>query len=697
MRSLFNTFRGILLILMFSSLIASAQIHMRYYDVDAVALYPGLQQATGEKKADILNLLSFHYSFRDADSCRYYADSALQISRGIGYAAGEAEALRNLGHLFNMLGNFYQALEYYHHAYDMYEIHGSKRKQAELLYDIAETNYLAGDFSRTIEYGERAGKMASEANDDGTPVASPWEIAFLKATLGITYREYGDYDRSIAYMKEYLQFVGDSAFPAVEHSMFLNCVGHVYFLQGKYDSSLVYFKKAGFMEGNDPELVAMKTGAIYLLGEVYQKLGNMPEALKYHQQALATYRQFGQLEMVCLELINIGKIYNKGKNFQEAESCFRQAWQVAGQMLESGSIYANDSVADLPFAGFQIYKRYSPTEIRIFVLSSAMQANRALSGFYLARGDSARSYSYFMQYASWKDSLDQVNRMVELQDIQSKYETDRRKQQIDLLSTENEMQQNRLRQNRYLFATLGGMIILILFTAFLLFRQSRIRNRQKEAALEQKLLRSQMNPHFIYNSLASIQNKIINEEADQAADYLARFSLLFRNILEGSMEETISLREEITTITNYLELQSIRFPERFTFLIHTDSRLDPEEIFIPPMLAQPFIENSIEHGFRQLERPGNLAIRFLPDHESLLMEIEDDGIGRRRAQEILWQQDKGHKSLATAITRDRIALINKKRKKKITLDIIDLKDEAGNATGTLVRFRIPAKTLCSGF
>jgi sensor histidine kinase YesM len=225
--------------------------------------------------------------------------------------------------------------------------------------------------------------------------------------------------------------------------------------------------------------------------------------------------------------------------------------------------------------------------------------------------------------------------------------------------------------------------------ATLFFRQNRIKANQQNIQLKQRLFRSQMNPHFIFNSLASIQNSIINEDPMKASKYLARFSKLVRNILDSSTAETITLEDEINTIENYLTLQKIRYPEMINFNISVDDGLDVEATFIPPMLAQPFIENAIEHGLKSKEAKGNIEVRFTKKNQTLVLEIEDDGIGRPQAQENLKAKDPGHKSMATGITQERINVLNRKKKRKIHFNIIDLKDESGRARGTKVMIEIP--------
>ena len=175
----------------------------------------------------------------------------------------------------------------------------------------------------------------------------------------------------------------------------------------------------------------------------------------------------------------------------------------------------------------------------------------------------------------------------------------------------------------------------------------------------------------------------------EASDYLSRFSKLVRQILNNSVEEYIYLEDEIESIENYLELQKVRYKDMFDYTLEVDEDIDTETVLIPPMLAQPFIENAIEHGMKHKDSKGNIWIRLKLKGSKILYEVEDDGIGRKKAQEILQKNDKDHKSMATTITLDRIKVLNKKRKKKILIDIIDLKNDRDEATGTKVILEIP--------
>jgi sensor histidine kinase YesM len=197
-----------------------------------------------------------------------------------------------------------------------------------------------------------------------------------------------------------------------------------------------------------------------------------------------------------------------------------------------------------------------------------------------------------------------------------------------------------------------------------------------------------MNPHFIFNALSNIMQAIEGDNKKSALSYLSKFSKLLRTTLESSREDYILLEDEIKSIEHYLELQQLRYEEKFEYSIECDALIDLESAIIPPMLLQPFIENAIEHGIRHKTEKGHVIVRFMRKDDKIICEIEDDGVGREKAWEAEYKH-KDHKSLATEIIKDRVVVLNKKLKKKISLTIIDLKSEANEAMGTMVRLDLP--------
>jgi sensor histidine kinase YesM len=216
------------------------------------------------------------------------------------------------------------------------------------------------------------------------------------------------------------------------------------------------------------------------------------------------------------------------------------------------------------------------------------------------------------------------------------------------------------------------------------------RNKLKEEILvmQQRLLRTQMNPHFVFNSLLSIQNFIYKNEPSIAGKYLSRFAKLIRLILNSSRKDYITLEDEIQFLNHYLDLQKLRFNERFDYSFEIDKKIKPEVLQIPPMLAQPFIENSIEHGLKNILHKGLIIIRFFLENDTLVFEIEDNGVGIYHAKKKEEASSPKHESLGQQITTDRLRLLDQSRGKKVSFNIKELRDEKNNVKGTKVSFRI---------
>ncbi len=203
--------------------------------------------------------------------------------------------------------------------------------------------------------------------------------------------------------------------------------------------------------------------------------------------------------------------------------------------------------------------------------------------------------------------------------------------------------------------------------------------------LEQKALRLQMNPHFIFNALQSIQGFIARNDSAEARKYLAKFGKLMRATLENSRHTYTSIALEAESLSHYLTLEALCQGNRFTFSIEIDERLNAEATFIPVMLIQPFVENAVIHGvLHQLEKPGKIDIRFILEGKSIRCEIEDNGVGRANAKVFESQFKKDHKSAALEITQERLAQANEKGMPESKLEIIDLFDVDKNAAGTKV-------------
>ncbi len=200
-----------------------------------------------------------------------------------------------------------------------------------------------------------------------------------------------------------------------------------------------------------------------------------------------------------------------------------------------------------------------------------------------------------------------------------------------------------------------------------------------------------MNPHFVFNALNSIQDYIINNQKNLAADYLGKFADLIRMYLDQSAKKEISLAERIETIEGYLELEKLRFEEKLSYELIISEKLITDDIFIPTVLIQPYVENALKHGLLHKKESRKLVIRFGYNVESnhLVCEIEDNGIGRKKSNEINKMRNPNHKSFASNATKNRLELLNYGSKKVIGEEIHDLFDSDGLAKGTKVILNIP--------
>ena len=220
-----------------------------------------------------------------------------------------------------------------------------------------------------------------------------------------------------------------------------------------------------------------------------------------------------------------------------------------------------------------------------------------------------------------------------------------------------------------------------------------VRNKQDNLlalnkGLQSQALRAQMDPHFMFNALNSIQNFIISKETKAALGYVSKFSKLMRQTLESSMKETVTVEEEIDMLKNYLDLEKLRFDKIFEYEFEIDESIDIANTEIPSMLLQPYVENAILHGLRHKNGGGSLKITLLNQFEYLLCVIEDNGIGRKRSDTINAERHK-HRSAGTQVTNTRLSLLQLNNNDAAKVVFLDLQGSDGNACGTRVEIKIP--------
>jgi LytS/YehU family sensor histidine kinase len=229
-----------------------------------------------------------------------------------------------------------------------------------------------------------------------------------------------------------------------------------------------------------------------------------------------------------------------------------------------------------------------------------------------------------------------------------------------------------------------------------------IRAREQERAwlqkrmndLEQMALRAQMNPHFIFNCLNSIQNFIINHNLERSNQYLTDFAQLIRQTLDNSEKGSISISNETLYLKRYLELEKMRFGHSFNYHIEVDPGIDRDFTYIPTMILQPYVENSIRHGLRYKKEGERLVeIKFQQSQDELLCIVQDNGIGRRKANEFKSRMHVEYQSKGMSLTADRINILNRQFTGLITIEIVDLADAYNQPAGTKIVIHFPRSIL----
>lgn len=248
----------------------------------------------------------------------------------------------------------------------------------------------------------------------------------------------------------------------------------------------------------------------------------------------------------------------------------------------------------------------------------------------------------------------------------------------------------------WFYVLIGSLVAAVLY-AFYRVRMRMIRREaeltmkfeRELAQVEMQALRAQMNPHFLFNSLNSINRFIVKNDSKAASKYLTRFSRLIRLILDNSKSNKVTLANELEAIRLYVELESLRFDDRFTFDMHVDENVEPDNIEIDSLILQPYIENAIWHGLMHKDGHGTLRMAISRNHTTLKCVIEDDGIGRLRAAELKSKTAVKDKSYGMKITSDRLKMLNKENRASASVQVTDLVAPDGSPAGTRVEITLP--------
>jgi len=402
---------------------------------------------------------------------------------------------------------------------------------------------------------------------------------------------------------------------------------------------------------------------------------------------------------IALALANLGWNNYLEKKYNIAIDCYNRSlgYSVPGKRYEASA----NSLGNLG----TIYRDLGDTEKSIkYYKKSIDQAKKAsdvynlswvyndMSDMFLLKKDTANAYKSYVLFKKYSDILITKNNSQGLIDARIKYDADTHNKELELLSL-------RIKNQKLLIYGYTGLFVLSIAIGILFLSRSKVNAKRRISEMNRKIseitqanLRQQMNPHFIFNTLNSIQYYMYQHDKLATNNYLTKFSSLMRKVLENSQHTSVPLRDELDALKLYLELETIRFKDKFDYEINIDEEIDTILYKVPTMLIQPYVENSISHGLMPSEGKGLIKIDLKLENDYISCTIEDNGIGREAAQEKKKNTENNHSSLGTQIVSSRLDLVNALYGTSLRTIYTDLKNENGDPEGTRVEIHIPIMT-----
>ena len=557
--------------------------------------------------------------------------------------------------LENQRYNYEQAETYFLKAIELLKERGAVKQQAEAYIDYAGT-------CMNLHKMEDATEMLAKANRALKNFPDNRLFSRITCREGFMHLHYSNYSQAIEMLLEADRSINMLETPLeLKDYYFLTLIhsglGKIYERNDDREKSVAAYLKVVQM----CETIGMRTRLSwhYLnVGIGYIALNDQEKAESYFLKAIDISDDTSKHAKASANA-NLGYCYYEKKRYEDALELFGRAEDLYKE--ESEEDYYNFSIIEA-WRG-RLLAETNETQGAISHYEKAMayaeqiEDYKQLSGvckefaaLYAEEKDFENAYHYQTLYARYAERYnEQVDKRKQME-VEVKYEAEKKKQETEML-------------------------------------------RLQATRLQLKALRAQMNPHFMYNALNSIQNYITSNEINSAAKYLAKFAQLMRRSLEYSELEIISLEEEIEFLEEYLYInEKLRFEDRLKYEIIIDEEIEEDILGVPTMIVQPYVENAIEHGLRTRSNGLIKVFFFLYDEDTILCVVEDNGIGRDRALQLRMKdpQYQNHRSRGTKITEKRLEILHNTKNIDDLIQIIDLKDEkTGEAKGTKVEIKIP--------
>jgi len=665
-----------------------------------------LSHASDSARVDCLNVLALAYAYLNADTADAYQKKAFTEAKQLHYDRGAAIALNNRARIEGrQYRNFALQEKISRQVTEDYRTLHDQGVVADAYLCLASAHFCQSHFGKAQEACAQVSEISERLSDkkrQGEAIAMMGSISF----------ESGHYEKSFEYFLQSLKLFKESN-DAYNTAIVLAKIGDLYRLAGDHKTALSFYHQS--LEHHKGS--SLEWHPLVDLGDAFYALESS-DSLDEPGTYLQTIKSLTiRSDNFAISHIRQAEKYLAGKEYNKAQRILLEELKNAEKKNDSN--YTMRLLLDLA----RMYElkndtrnalRYSRQLLQKATASQARQYIR--DGYKLMyrlhdqqkHVDSA--YFYYRRYTVMKDSvaLDEFGKRLALHSTMSANE--KAQVRLELLSNEKQisdqqlqLSEEKLRTESFLKNVLILGILLVGLLSIVVVRNNKLKQKneahkrqlveqelhQRTIELEMKALRAQMNPHFIFNSLNSINRFILQNNRNQASAYLTKFSKLVRLILQNSQLTRIPLESELESLQLYLELEAVRFEYHFEFVVNVDPEIDISAIKVPPLIIQPYVENAIWHGLMHKAEKGHLAIDIAEDNHMLAIKIVDDGIGRKRASELKSKSASVHKSMGMSISADRIALLHQQTETDTSVEIIDLTLPDGNSGGTEVRLKLP--------
>lgn len=595
---------------------------------------------------------AFTYHFNKYDSAIYY------YKRVISYFPDKLRkynviSVREIMERYSDLGNRDSCFAYLDQLVSLIDtMPDTSPRKIGLSQNIATVYQYFGLFKTAIRYFQVAIKGNQQnGNHRG--------LGLALANLGMLYDEMEDHEKAISTSKKALLYLADVKMPFAQTA---TNVAEFYTDGQQIDSALVYLEKSMEVEKqmNNNETRIANANILSLIYLSRKKYDSAAYLLRNNLQLLSGSDNHWALVKA---LFNQSRLDTTLLRYADARKHLTRALDIS---------------------------RKDGTKV---LEAIALQGLAALSN---KMGNLPDAFKYQSEYDEVRDSLLSQKNKSELADLEISYNTLQKEQKIQLLQKENDLKNLQLKNSRQqIYFGLSALAMAVLISGIVFYQRTqrnKIKTQRLKAELENKVLRLQMNPHFIFNSLNSIENFIMQNEKRLASDYLNKFARLIRMILDSSRNEVVPVAKDMEALQLYIDLEQLRYNNRFSYKTTIDPALAGGDYRVPSLLIQPYVENAIVHGLSHSEEEDlSLTVMATLENEKIKYIVQDNGIGRAQAAAYNQQNKPYHKSVGLKITEDRINLFNNHPEGNGFVHFTDLTDQENRPAGTRVEIILNAQ------